>query len=267
MQISYSEETKARILRRVDCGDRLIAICTEEGIDESTLRRWRRKRGKPSQAHAIGKTVEDRGSIGLPPEREDKTDRGQKSIVLVLPDLHSPAVHPDAIPFLQAVRQRFKPNVFLQLGDEVDFQALSRFPKNPDMHSAGAELSAAIEGLIPFYKEFPNMKICVSNHTSRSARAAFGAGIPRAFLKHISMVLNAPDGWEWAEEWEIDGTMYFHGDRGKSGQYAHIGYLKGFKKNVVIGHIHAWGGVNWEGPHFAMNTGCLIDPNTTPLEC
>lgn len=176
--------------------------------------------------------------------------------------MHHPFAHPDALEFLKAVKKRFKPNVYVCLGDELDFQSLSRFPKNPDMPSAGMELSAGIEGLIPFYREFPQMKVCISNHTIRGHRTAFGAGLPEAFMKHISTILNAPDGWEWADEWIIDDVMYFHGDRGKSGQQAHIAYLKGFKRSIVIGHLHAFSAVSWEGKHFAVNSGCLIDPQS-----
>jgi hypothetical protein len=50
-----------------------------------------------------------------------------------------------------------------------------------------------------------------------------------------------------------------HGDNGKSGAYAHVNYMKQRKGSVVIGHVHSYAGVNYEGDHFGMNTGCLID--------
>lgn len=73
------------------------------------------------------------------------------------------------------------------------------------------------------------------------------------------MFLNAPDGWKWASRHVIDDVMYIHGDAGKSGFTAHINYMKAFKRSMVIGHIHSYAGVNYEGRHFGMNAGCLID--------
>jgi len=260
MQISYSEETKARILQRVDHGDRLVQICFEEGIDESTLRRWRRKRSKSSSAHASGKMVEDERSIDLPPEREDKTDLGQKSIVLALPDMHQPFGHVDALPFLKAVKDRFKPNVYVCLGDEADFAAFSSYDHDPDGMSPGKELEKAIEALIPFYLEFPNMMVCESNHTVRPLKRAFSAGLPAAFLPSYSKLLNAPDGWRWQQYWEIDSVRYHHGDSGRSGQFAPAAYLKAFKQSHVHGHLHSHASVIYEGNYFGVNAGCLIDP-------
>lgn len=178
---------------------------------------------------------------------------------MALPDQHHPFCHLDALSFCVAVKQKYQPTEFVCLGDEVDFHAFSRYPKDPNGLSPGNELSAAIEGLIPFYKEFPVMKVCESNHTTRAHKLAFQSGLPSAFMNHIATVLNAPDGWKWANYWEIDGVRYFHGDAGRSGQYAHLHYLKAFKQSVVIGHIHSYAAVSWEGKYFAVNSGCLID--------
>jgi hypothetical protein len=228
------------------------------GVGESTLERRssRRKIEKEMGAGYMPSPLapSNEGIVSVAPFRD-------KSIVMALPDMHHPFCHPDTLAFLVAVRNAYKPNHIICLGDEVDFHALSRYPKDPDGMSAGGELKAAIEGLIPFYKEFPNVRVCNSNHTARGHRQAFGAGIPQAFMAHISQVLNAPDGWTWHQEVEQDGVIYIHGDAGKHGQYAHVNYMKAFKQSVVIGHIHAYAGVNYEGRHFGMNTGCLIDPD------
>ncbi len=60
--------------------------------------------------------------------------------------------------------------------------------------------------------------------------------------------------------------MYFHGDRGKHGQYAHVSYMMGFKRSVVHSHLYAYGAVNYEDPHFAINSGCLIDPHASAVD-
>lgn len=182
----------------------------------------------------------------------------QGETVLVIPDLHCPFQHKDALAFLKAVKAKYKPTKFLCLGDEVDFHALSRFPADPDGLSPGHELSRAIEELIPFYLEFPEMMVCKSNHTVRGHKKAFENGLPQAFLTHISRVLNAPDGWVWASKWNIDDVLYIHGE-GKSGYNAHIQFMRAYRRKVVIGHIHSYAAVSHEGDLFAVNSGCLID--------
>lgn len=179
--------------------------------------------------------------------------------VLSIPDLHCPFQHQDALEFLKAVRDRYRPTKILCLGDEIDAHAFSRYPKDPNGLSPGDEISKAREALYPFYREFPNVMVCESNHTVRGHKLAFQAGLPQVFLSHISVVLNAPDGWVWKNRWIIDDVVYMHGDAGKSGAYAHINYMKALKKSVVIGHIHSYGGVNYEGALWGMNAGCLID--------
>jgi hypothetical protein len=103
------------------------------------------------------------------------------------------------------------------------------------------------------------MLVCESNHTVRPWKQAFEAGLPAAFLPTISKAMQAPDGWTYKSRHMVDDVLYIHGDNGKSGQYAHVNYMKQRKGSVVIGHIHSYAGVNYEGNHFAMNTGCLID--------
>ena len=180
------------------------------------------------------------------------------SRVLVIPDLHCPFHHPDSLEFLKAVQTLCKTNITICLGDEADFHAFSRYPKDPDGMGAGQELQAAIEGLIPFYRHFPDMMVCTSNHTVRPLKLAFQSGLPAAFYPSYSTMLNAPDGWQWDSEWEIDGVLYIHGE-GKSGQGAHTAFMKAYKQSVVHGHIHSYAAVSHEGGMFAMNAGCLID--------
>lgn len=181
------------------------------------------------------------------------------SRVLVIPDLHCPWNHPDALAFLCAVRDRYKTNDVVCLGDEIDAMAFSRYPKDPDAPSAGRELELAISALEPFYKAFPAMKVCESNHTIRPWKKGYEAGLPASFLPTLSKVLRAPDGWEWRNRWEVDGVFYHHGDMGVSGFTAHIQLMRKLKQSVVIGHLHSFAGANYEGSLFAMNTGCLID--------
>ena len=200
--------------------------------------------------------------IGGYVEKEHSSPLKSKPVgetVLVIPDLHCPFEHPDALAFLMLVRDTYRPSVVVSLGDEIDAAAFSRYPKDPDGLAAGKELSEAKEHLHAFYLNFPKVLVCESNHTVRPWKLAFEAGLPSNFLRAIETVLNAPDGWRWENKHVIDNVVYMHGDAGSSGFTAHIQYMRKLKKSVVIGHIHSFAGVNYEGHLFGMNTGCLID--------
>lgn len=184
------------------------------------------------------------------------------SKVLVIPDLQAPFFHRDSIAFLTAVKKKYQPNVVVNIGDEVDFHALSEYNHDPDGLSAGDELIKAIESLQPFYKLFPKVLVCTSNHTARPFRKAYKHGIPKAFLKEYREFLQAPKGWEWAEEYEIDGVIYEHGE-GQSGAAGALKAALGNMQSTVIGHLHAFAGIQWSANDkhliFGFNTGCLID--------
>lgn len=186
----------------------------------------------------------------------------KKHTVLVIPDTQFPFGHPDTFAFLKAVDAKYKPNEFVHIGDEVDLHALSNFEHDPDGYSAGHELKAALKDMHKLYKMFPNMKVCTSNHTARPFRKAYKHGIPRAFLKDYHEFMEAPKGWEWAEKWEIDGVIYEHGE-GQTGVNGAIKAALGNMQSTVIGHLHAFAGIQWSAnPRhliFGFNVGCLID--------
>jgi hypothetical protein len=238
------ESKKAEAIRRIAAGDAKHAVAASLGVNVSTIRRWMR---------------------GRPPQTKHKIKAHHSNIVLVIPDMHHPFAHPDALDFLRAVKRRFHPTHFVCLGDEIDAHAFSRYPKDPDGMNAGQEFKAAVLALQPYYIEFPDMLVCESNHTVRPWKKAFEAGLPASFLPTVAKAMNAPDGWVWRKKHELDGVLYVHGDNGRSGQYAAVNYMKQAKQPVVIGHIHAYASVFYEGKHFAMNTGCLINRDTYPF--
>lgn len=182
--------------------------------------------------------------------------------VLVIADQQSPFEHPDYLTFLNAVRKKWRTDTVIHVGDEVDHHCLSDWAHDPDGFSAGHELSAAKESLKPFFKSFPKVMVCKSNHTDRIYAAAARAGIPRAYLLGYREFLEAPAGWQWADEWEIDGILYKHGI-----EYAGIqGAINAAKDNLqscVIGHLHAEAGIlywnNGKTVLFGMNVGSGIE--------
>ena len=185
-----------------------------------------------------------------------------KKRILVIPDTQAPFEHKDAYRFLAAVKRKYKPNEIVHIGDEVDMHAMGDWDKDPDGMSAGEELEAAIKSMHKLYKLFPKVKVCTSNHTARPFRRAFKFGFAKAFLKGYNEMLEAPRGWEWRERWEIDNIVFEHGE-GESGQIGHIRACNKNMQSTVIGHIHAFAGINYTANRqdllFGMNVGCLID--------
>lgn len=185
-----------------------------------------------------------------------------RETVLVISDLQAPFYHRDTVAFLTALKAKYKPTVVINIGDEVDFHALSQHDHDPDGYSAGDELKKAIKSLSPIYKLFPVCKVVTSNHTARVFRRAYKFGIPQAVIRSYREILQAPQTWEWADSYEIDGVHYFHGE-GFSGVTAHYkaAMIKG--QSVVHGHLHSAAGISYlANEHrltWGMNVGCLID--------
>jgi hypothetical protein len=184
--------------------------------------------------------------------------------VLVIADTQEPFSHQDYFSFIKALAKKYKPDEVVHVGDEIDHHALGNWEHDPDGLSAGDELCFAIACLKPYYKRFPKMKVCVSNHTSRPFRKAFSAGIPTAYLKTYGEFLQAPKGWKWADHWIIDKVRYEHG-MGLSGAGAQIQATKGNMMSTVFGHIHAHAGIHYVANEdfllFGMNVGSGIDRN------
>ncbi len=185
-----------------------------------------------------------------------------KRTVLVIPDLHTPFHHPNALHFLRTMKRDFRPDLVVCVGDEVDNQAVSRYDSDPDAPSAGHELAQAVEELQPFYNLFPSVLVCRSNHTERLYKKAFSAGLPRAALRTINEILGAPVGWRWKDYWLLDGVRYMHGD-GFSREGAALHAARQFRRSVVLGHLHTQGGVQYDATAgstiWGLASGCLVD--------
>jgi len=185
------------------------------------------------------------------------------SNVLAIPDCHAPFMHKDSVKFLKWVYDEFDLDTVVHLGDIIDWHAMAQFDADPDGYSPKDELSKAVDQLQELYELFPVVKGCYGNHDIRAYRKAFGAGIPRGLLKDFNEIIQAPDGWEWRDEWEIDGVNYNHGN-GYTGMYATRTMLLSKMKSVVHGHTHGHAGtIHISTDHNksvqGMNAGCLVD--------
>ena len=184
------------------------------------------------------------------------------SIVLIIPDTHSPWMHPHALDFLSDLKREYKPDKIVHLGDEFDAHSLGKWSHDPDGLSAGDEYKKALAQIKPLYKLFPNVSICTSNHSARPFRKAFESGIPKVYMRAYREFMEAPLGWRWEDSFEIDKVIYIHGE-GFSGRDGAIKAATGHRKSLVCGHIHSFAGVTYLAGHhdqiFGFNCGALID--------
>lgn len=184
------------------------------------------------------------------------------STVLAIPDLHVPFHHVDALKFLAAVKRKYKPTEIVNLGDIEDWHSISMHDHDPDGMSPGDELKALRAALKPLFTLFPKMKVCTSNHGSLPLRRAYKFGLPSELIKSYKEIIQAPKGWQIADTWEIDKVLYEHGE-GFSGASAAINSAKANMQSTVIGHIHAFAGIQFSANNrhliFGFNAGCLID--------
>jgi len=191
----------------------------------------------------------------------DKANR-----ILVIPDMHAPYEHPDALAFLEAVRDRVKPDLVVNVGDELDYHALSFHDSDPNLDAAGAELERGKIVMRKLYSLFPTMLICHSNHGSMQYRRAKAHGIPVQMIKRYRDVV-VPDtygapGWSWRYGWRIQtalGTVLFkHQSSGAVLQDAAHNNC-----NLVVGHQHGLFSVEYAAStdrlYWGMYVGCLID--------
>lgn len=186
--------------------------------------------------------------------------------ILVIPDQHAPYQHPDTLDFLQAVKAAFDPQLVVNLGDELDYHALSFHDSDPALDSAGVELEKGKRFLKALAKLFPDMLVCHSNHGSMAFRRAKAHGIPVQLIKQyrdIAFDGKAPN-WSWAYSWRINtplGEVLFkHQTSGLLTDAAHN------SANLVVGHEHGKFDIEYSASsshlYYGMHCGCLVDKNS-----
>ena len=185
------------------------------------------------------------------------------SAILVVSDTHFPFHHPDTLEFLAAVKDTYRPDCVVHIGDEVDNHALSFHDSDPDLDSAGPELTKARKCIAELHKMFPKMHLLESNHGSLVYRKAKAHGIPVAAIKSYRDILEVGPGWTWHKDLTLrmsDGKyVYFH--HGKLGDALKVSLS--MSMSAVQGHYHGKFGVQyWGNPlglYWGMQVGCLIN--------
>lgn len=183
-------------------------------------------------------------------------------LVLHIPDLHAPFMHPDAPAFIAEAIRRFRPTMTVLAGDELDQHSISDHIADPNGYSPGHELSAGLKQLSVIYDFIPHAFICESNHGQRPFRRAFKCGIPKEYLRTYHEFMHAPAGWVWGNEIVVDGVRYTHGEEATGANGAlQLAIRMGMSQ--AVGHWHGSAGAsyfsNGKTTVFGLYSGCLID--------
>ena len=182
--------------------------------------------------------------------------------VLFISDLHAPYQHKDALYFLEALHSKHKFKRIINVGDEMDYHAMSFHDTDPNLLNAGDELKKAKKALQQLESIFPEMDLMESNHGSMKYRRAKAHGIPVELMVPYATACGVGQGWQW-----FPHRTYEFGSH-----TVHVTHGKGVstRRNVeqmgccfVQGHYHGLFELVYNGtPHalnWGMTVGCLID--------
>ena len=189
----------------------------------------------------------------------------RKDVILAVPDLHIPYEHPDALAFIAAVKKEYKPDLIVNLGDMLDFHAISFHDSDPDLLSAGDELAQAREKIKAWETLIPEQYIVGSNHGDLPLRKFVAQGLPRDLISSYNEIYGVSDKWTFVPDLTIETDSKYLPD---------IYVAHGLKKNAlqvaqqrgqrfICGHFHEDFNVKYAGnPNsliWAAMSGCLID--------
>ena len=190
--------------------------------------------------------------------------------VLVISDLHIPYHHQDAFDFLKALKKKYKPDMIVNIGDELDHHAISMHEHNPDLMSAGDELKNSRVYVRELEKIFPEMTLVHSNHSSLVYRRALKYGLPKDYLKSYNEFLGVGNGWQWVDDLTItlsDGSRCFF-THGISADVLKVAAQYGM--NTVQGHFHTKFSIGYfsnpDALIWGMQVGCLINQKSMAFD-
>lgn len=186
--------------------------------------------------------------------------------VLIIPDTHVPFMHPNFVKFLRDVRDSYKPDKVIHIGDLVDLHSLSNFMKDPDGFSCGREWEETTIQLKKLTDEFKNVSWLLGNHDRRPYRKAYDIGMSPGMVKPLEEIYDTPPGWKTDTETLIDDVLYCHGE-GAGGMTGWQNFSIKQNMSIVFGHFHAVGGVRYHQNRlgqqlFSLCVGCGVDENS-----
>ena len=185
---------------------------------------------------------------------------------LIISDLHFPYAHKDSLPFLKAVKSWLKPDRVVNIGDEVDYHAISFHDKDPDLDNATQELLKAREDIKKLEKLFPKMDLLHSNHGSLVFRKRKYYGLPDYIIKDYADILDVnKKNWKWHDKLILHdkyGSYYFVHNMNKDPLKSSMA----IGMNFIQGHYHTDFQIKyWSSPEalrWGISVGCLIDKDS-----
>lgn len=190
------------------------------------------------------------------------------STVLVIPDLHLPWCHPDALDYALALRKKYRTNRTVFIGDIVDHHCISRWLPSPNAPTVLEEHEATLRALKPWVQNFCRAYVTIGNHDERPTKIAWKeARIPSSpYLVPYAKLWRTPH-WKWVKRIEIDGVLYTHGSN-RSGKYAAINYGAELDQSVCIGHLHRFSYAHQcvKTGRLAVQVGAAIDEQSPAFE-
>jgi hypothetical protein len=192
--------------------------------------------------------------------------RGKR--VLFISDTHIPYSVSGYLAFLEELKDKFKPEIVIHGGDEVDFHAISFHKSHSELYSAGHELEKSIEEIQNgLHRLFPKMYLLESNHGSLIFRRLKFEGIPIQVLKPLNELYGTPL-WSWHEHILLktsQGRVYVcHGKSGIAG-----GLMKLLGCSTIEFHYHTMFHITYLttllGLKFSAHGGCLADRDSMAM--
>jgi len=174
------------------------------------------------------------------------------------------------IDFLLSIYYQWSLDRVVCLGDLFDWHCLSYHEKQPLVNICD-EMTEAKKQVQQIAEAFPEADWIIGNHDDLPRRQMVTAGIPPGLLQAYNEF--------WEIDWtvhprfssiEIDGVLYFHGDKGPGGDHAAFKHAQKNFKSVVQGHYHQNAGVDYYANEefliFGMGVGCGMDYHKMQFE-
>ena len=244
----YSKSTIDEIRRQVEKNG-LKAVARKRGVSKESIKRALRKHG------------------------EKDTEKSSEKPVLIMPDIHAPYHHPDAIEFLKWAYQSRGCGSVVNVGDLFDFHAMSRHVTEIDAPNAEKEYDRALEFVAELTDVFPEGDLVLGNHDLIPQRQMKDIGLSTRILKSHNELYGLPKGWTVhphyyvikPDSWNV---LVEHGI-GSAGKYGCANTAKEKRCSYVQGHVHSAVAViystNHENTIFGMNAGCLVDSGSLAM--
>lgn len=183
--------------------------------------------------------------------------KGNPNHVLVIADTHEPFCKKGYLEFVRGVQEKYNCGTVIHIGDEVDNCAISRWEKDPDGLSAGSEYDRALKAMKRWYEVFPQVKVCIGNHSERMFKLAAAVGLSKKFVKPYEEIWEAPKLWAWKTSWEFSGVLYTHGT-GNTSEIGAFNKAQMLRQNVVMGHIHTTAGIKFSASQKDLVWGMMV---------